>query len=825
MIIEKVIINTFGGLSNREIDLQEGINVVLGPNESGKSTIYNAIESALFIPSKFTPAKLKKQMGRFIPVGGGDTIEVTIHFKRQGSQYMLRRRWGPSGSSSLTLPDGSIVADDDAIQDVVKECLQVPEGTCKTVMMTYQTGLSKTIRDIQEDRETIASLGDLLRKAVMEMDGVSVDAFKAHIEDSYSEFLGRWDIGANYPEGNRGIENPWLKGAGTITQLFYEKEKVRKAFEAAVEYEKDLDDMNKRISDLTRGMVEAESYVRSNKPLKEDAVKRRQIEADLKGIGLEFEKLERINRDWPVTESKINERNKKIPELENNETKLNGERGEAESYQKGKALLDQYTRVEKKKQAVDVANEGLEKVMKLSDEDLRAMIEAFNSKNRFETALSAGKLSAKFTAKKDVELEIQKGLEEKFRSKTKARESFDFRVNGRFLLSHPEWDLEVTSGEVDYEEILEQYKKAKSNVENLLQKFNAKSLEEAEASNTTYKTALATLEKAKYNLEEELGELTYEDLKEKARELNVKKPGKELETILGQLADTKAEIKGLRAELAELQERYGGYAKEFGDQSKLLEKLAEVAGAKKERQKALELLKPLPADVQDVLDFISQYEEMESRLKVLTEERNKLIQERIRLEGKAPDRSVEEFERDLAEAERKFSAELRKGMAIVRIKETMDHLLKEMDSITYKNLEKDVSDLLQKMTEGRYQDVVMEEVTPNGFRMNNGVVMPYDYLSTGTKDILGIALRIAITKQFLGQKEGFVILDDPLVDLDPVRQQATAAVIKGFSEDKQVIVLTCHPAHAELLGGNRIVLDNEQPIKLRSSVSAAATNS
>jgi len=305
MIIEKVIINTFGGLSKKELDFKERLNVIIGPNESGKSTIYNAIENTLFTPTDLTPSKFKKQIGRFIPVGGGDTIEVTIHFKRHDSAYILQRRWGASVSSSLTLPDGSFLTDDDAIQDKIRECLQVPEGTCKTVMMTYQSGLSKTVDDVQDNRETLESLGDLLRKAIMEMDGVSVDMFKAKIAGSYNDFFGRWDIAADYPEGNRGVENPWVKGVGSITTLFYEKEKVRKALDDAVSYESDLDELNDRISDHAENVDKAESYVTKNKALKDDAVKRRQIEAELKGLNLEYEKLEAINNDWPVTESKI----------------------------------------------------------------------------------------------------------------------------------------------------------------------------------------------------------------------------------------------------------------------------------------------------------------------------------------------------------------------------------------------------------------------------------------------------------------------------------------------------------------------------------------
>ena len=217
-------------------------------------------------------------------------------------------------------------------------------------------------------------------------------------------------------------------------------------------------------------------------------------------------------------------------------------------------------------------------------------------------------------------------------------------------------------------------------------------------------------------------------------------------------------------------------------------------------------MRPLPSEIENVDEFISEYEAMENRLKELMHEHNKLIQERIRLEGRAPDRSVEEFERDLTEAEERFNGELRKGMAIARIMQSMESLLEEMDSTTYKGLEKSVSELMQKMTGRRYKEVVMEESIPSGFHRKDGVVMPYENLSTGTMDVLGIALRLAITKRFLEEKEGFVIMDDPLVDLDPDRQSKAAEAIKDFAEDKQLILLTCHPSHAKLLGGHQIEL-------------------
>ena len=41
-----------------------------------------------------------------------------------------------------------------------------------------------------------------------------------------------------------------------------------------------------------------------------------------------------------------------------------------------------------------------------------------------------------------------------------------------------------------------------------------------------------------------------------------------------------------------------------------------------------------------------------------------------------------------------------------------------------------------------------------------------------------------------------------MVDMDPERQRAAAGVIQGFSRDNEVILFTCRPNHAEMLGGH-----------------------
>jgi len=795
MIIKKVSIKTFGGLSDREIEFQNGLNVILGPNESGKSTIFHAIDRTLFTPTRLTPSKFKKQMGRFLPIEGGDTIEVSIHFEDKGGEYVLRRKWGASTLSELKLPDGSIVSDDNSIQEIIRECLEVPEGTCRTVMMTYQSGLSRTIDDLKEDRDTLESFGDLLRKAVMEMDGVSVDAFRNKIEEAYKAYLGRWDLKANYPEKGRGIENPWVKNVGSVVEAFYEKEKVRVRLEAALQHEQELDDINRKISDLTIKINKAESFLKNNKAIKEDAEKRQQIETELKGINLEYEKLAEVNKNWPVVESKITEITQKLPELEEKLSRIEKERKKAEEYEKNKGLLERFKRVEKKKQAVEEAKKDVSGARKI-----------LNKVKELEASLLAGKLFATFTAKTNMELEIQRGIGEKSKAKPSPGEPLEIVAEGRLRLSHHDWDLEVTSG-AEYAEVLADYDKAKASADRLLKELGVKDLDEAEALNSSYEEKIKDLESAEANLKEELEEYTYEDLKKSIQELKPEKPTNELGVILKERAEIHAEIKTLEKDLDGLKKAQQAYVQKYGDHDKLIQKLADVAGQRAKKQGELAELKPLPADIEDVDEFIRQYKKKEEEFATLKEQHSGLLQERIRLESTAPDRSVEEFQKELAEAEERFNAQLRKGKAIARIKQVMERLLEEMDTETYTGLEQHVARLMEKMTGGRYGDVVMTETIPTGLQRKDGTVIPYEYLSMGTTDTLGLALRLAITRMFLGDKDNFVIMDDPLVDLDPDRQSRAGEAIKEFAKHKQIILLTCHPSHAAILGGHQIHLD------------------
>ena len=70
MKLEKLIITGFGKLNNFEVEFKEGLNIIIGSNESGKSTMQAFIKAMLFGQKKGRNENLIEKE-RFKPWGGG----------------------------------------------------------------------------------------------------------------------------------------------------------------------------------------------------------------------------------------------------------------------------------------------------------------------------------------------------------------------------------------------------------------------------------------------------------------------------------------------------------------------------------------------------------------------------------------------------------------------------------------------------------------------------------------------------------------------------------------------------------------------------------
>ena len=187
MILRRLRVHPFGRFADQEVSFGPSLTVVLGPNEAGKSTLWYAVRSALLRPSRLDAKQFRKYVERFLPVDGGDMARVQIAFAAAGGEYTLARRWGSGPSSELRLPRGGPLSDEKAIQERVAALLPASPATVASVLMVRQSELGDTLRTLDEEAAALDGVSSLLRRAVQETGGVSVDAVRRRLTETLDE--------------------------------------------------------------------------------------------------------------------------------------------------------------------------------------------------------------------------------------------------------------------------------------------------------------------------------------------------------------------------------------------------------------------------------------------------------------------------------------------------------------------------------------------------------------------------------------------------------------------------------------------------------------
>ena len=105
MIIKKIQINGFGKFDNFEMELSDGMQVIYGPNEYGKSTIMEFIKIMFYSKlsgKKTTTAADKLARKKYLP-WSGNQMSGTVEFIYGGNLYKVQKLINPGSNSDKTL--------------------------------------------------------------------------------------------------------------------------------------------------------------------------------------------------------------------------------------------------------------------------------------------------------------------------------------------------------------------------------------------------------------------------------------------------------------------------------------------------------------------------------------------------------------------------------------------------------------------------------------------------------------------------------------------------------------------------------------------------
>lgn len=798
MILDSLEIISFGFLAARKVEFSRGLNIILGPNEAGKTTLFQAMLHTLLTPVKLSKPNFRTTMADFIPLGGGDTISCKLGFTSLNRSYLLTKSWGGKQAAELVLPDGGRITDDQRVSDLIKELLPVREGTVRSILMTYQSALVSTLADLEKNRETLNSLSAILRRTILETDGISVERFKALLEEKYGEAYEHWDQVRKRPENNRGIDNPYKKGVGRILKAYYTYQELFRFLDDVKAKEDFYGVKTGELEECINKLAAKEAFLSDNQQSAADAGIRSLLGAKLEAAELFMKKLQSDYDSWPVLTARLGELTGSIPLLEQDIVRLEREKQAAVIYDEGRELKKRFERAAEKRAQLEKAEEKLAGVIPFSRVDLEDIEQQVSIVERLKAALEGGKISLKLQAKTDIALTVENDLREVEEKKIASGESLEVSSNGLVRLNHADWALEVKSGGEDQQKKTVELRETEAKLEALFQAKGVVSLKEARSASLEYQTLGSEVENTAGIFRQELEDYSYKELKEKAAALEKGAPSRSLPGILEELLSGKHKLEQEQSERKETALKLKTLTGEYNSKDHLFSRLVELGGEKKELERQLSELKPIPENFTDCDSFIQFYEGEKQAAAELKEEKNRLEIECVEMEAKMPDESSEEIAARLKQAESIYEAEAKKGEITARIKHRSESMLRKLDSNTFAGYERSIAAYIAELTADRYRNISLEGSLPRGVIRGDGETLVYSLLSAGTKDVFGLALRLAMADYFLKEQDGFLVMDDPLVDLDPHRQELAAGVLSRFAKEKQLILFTCHPANAAL---------------------------
>ena len=804
-------IGSFGGIARRTLDFMPELNIVLGPNESGKSTVFAALEAAFTVPSRPKGKVRKSFLERFLPLAGGDTIDVTVEFETSSGAYSLEKRWGEDPAAVLILPGGGRVTGDEPVHERLTEILGFGLGTLKNVFLTGQSGLERTLEDLvsSEGKDTLHDLADILQTGFLEADGISVTRFREILEAGHQDYFSNWDIRRNGPAEKKGHSTGrWSREVGRILAAYYELEDRKRKAREIEEQERRLRELFTREKSLSGSVGRDRAFLDTHKASFEDIDRRNTLEARIQASKRKQASLNEDYNNWLTSRGRYGELEKQLVKAEEEKRRAREVLAEAKRNAVKRTRRARYTKLKELKDRLETLEQERKGLPEVNREDVHDLRDTERRRDVLKGKLESGRVRIELEARKELELSAAAGNEEARKLTVRPGEPVVLTEEGRLTLQHRDWRIAVSAGEEDSKRLEEEIEKAEKSVRDFLASRGFTDTDEAEETLGSIRALDERIRETRKIFEEESAETSLEELeKELAPETSDSgtEGAVDLETAESDFNRTREEYEQVSREVEYLSRDISKLEERYESPEKVLDEILAIRNEERTVEDELGALASLPGGYSTVEEFRNTYRNTRDRWEREREELLAVNAEIELLEKTMPEMTAEQAAAAVSRQNREFERVRSEGIALDTVKRYSEAILEEVSRNPYGGLTERVSEYLNELTSNRYSAETGEEGLPASCVGGERTAIGYRYLSAGTKDAFALAMRLAMAEYF-GDTEGrFFILDDPLVDLDPQRQRAAAGTLENFSGVSQCILFTCHPSHAELFPTGRVI--------------------
>lgn len=773
----------YAGVRGQSVRFEPGINVVLGDNEAGKSTMITGIYDTLTRSHRIDGRRDKEFIAGRFPSGGANSIDGSVRLCAGGHDVVVKKEWDKSGADSRTvlITDG-VKTTGTAAEEQLRRLLSFSGAIYDNIIFGRQNNEDEICRWLfsfmddspaKKTDDAVAEARERISGAISAAGGISEDRFAERLNTLIDALSGKWDFTADRPSNGRGISNPWKNGAGEIVRAYYALEEKRAALNAA---ELALDAFYKNGQALEEKKALRESCRQQQKALSEkkaDAVRGDSLRRELARMEQDCSELNQAAGNWPLLleEQRVLERlSLELAEKRRREARAQAEAGLAKAEELSAGIA-----------ALADAMAGMENISMHCKECAKLSADARASRG----ILGSGKLHARIRM-----LDGRTGVLRSASGETlDLSGTMDADLDGYVEITIPGVaELVVAPQNVDVHALHQQIEEADRRIAAILSQYCAHELTDLERMADQYLENSRRMDA----LRRELDQIPVDEYRA-AVQISVD-PALDVREDLDGVIAARLRSSGfgsLDGRIGAIRQAVASYCEKYASPQALCEKLAALTKSCEETRRQLALL---PAGIPSAVALDEQDRRLESQITRL----NREIEDLSKSLGGCDDIDLELLERETEECRLLWEQKKALCQNYCTIRRDFQ-ALQDSSGGKYEAFFDLFNHHLAIVTDGRVTVGADRQFASGG---NSG--LRGDLLSRGTRQTVLLAFRLALLDYYYGDGGGVVVLDDVLLDMDPVRRANAARLIAGFAQRHQVIFTTCDPAVADLLGGHLI---------------------